>query len=417
MSMTYYAVTDDPNELAHWGIKGMKWGVRHDKPRHPGSRRPRSLAYKKAQSKLQKMMKSGIKKAEASWKAYNSPQAKYERQTNRAIQLARKGKLKYGKLSDEQVRRVTERLDLERQARQLSNQEQTFRHRLAKSISEGVVTGIGQGFGRRASEFIARGSVLKTDRMRAEQQDELDRRKEKRRMRNAEREAKKKAEREFRQQQRKDAYEHERDKKYLEEKTRNAHLYGVNYDSDGKLSGADYAKLYGSSNKGEQAKVRKQERLEARNTTRQRRENERIARQEAAARKKEYTAAARRIEEQQKRLEAANEAERLKQYRKGMSELSSSASKRDQDRAWESKQARIRENQEREAYRSNVKRLADESGRHSKTTSGWRQMDKMEYHKATPRSQVVSSFGGSGDHYSSNTYRPIERKRQRKGKR
>ena len=25
--MTYYAVTNDPNELMHFGIKGMKWGV------------------------------------------------------------------------------------------------------------------------------------------------------------------------------------------------------------------------------------------------------------------------------------------------------------------------------------------------------------------------------------------------------
>ena len=84
MSMTYYAVTDDPNELAHWGILGMKWGVRRTPeqlghPRHTGSKRPRSAAYKKAQSKLGRMMKSGIKKAEAHWKEYNCPKAKEER--------------------------------------------------------------------------------------------------------------------------------------------------------------------------------------------------------------------------------------------------------------------------------------------------------------------------------------------------
>ena len=415
MAMTYYAVTDDPNELAHWGIKGMKWGVRRTDaqlghPRHTGSRRPRSLAYKKAQSKLQKMMKSGIKKAEASWKAYNSPKAKYERQTNRAIEKARKGKLKYGKLTDDQVRRVTERLNLERQARELSSKEQTFRSRLGKSIGEGIITGVGSGVGRVVSEKISRKSTLKTDRMRAEQQDQFDRRKEKRRIRNAEREAEKKMEREFKQQQRKEAYEHERDQRYLEEKTRNAHLYGVSYDSDGKLSGSDYAKLYSSSNKGEQAKARKQERLEARNTTRQRRENERVARQEAATRKKEYAAAAKRIEEQQKRLEAANEAERLKQYRRGMSELSVTASKRDQDRAWQSKQSRIRENQEREAYRSNVKRLASESGRHSKATSGWRSMDKME--------NGISSARSSSSPWGDVSYKTAQRRtRQKKGKR
>ena len=185
--MKYYAVTDDPNELIHWGIKGMKWGVRRTDaqlghPRHTGSKRPRSAAYKRAQSKLSAAMRNGIKAIEKKWKVYNSPvnkqiraEKRYERQTNRAIEKARKGKLKYGKLTDDQVYRITERLALERNARELSNREQTFRHRLAKSIGEGVVTGIGQGFGRKASEWIARGSTLKTDRMRMEQQDRLNR--------------------------------------------------------------------------------------------------------------------------------------------------------------------------------------------------------------------------------------------------
>lgn len=142
MAMTYYAVTDDPNELAHWGIKGMKWGVRHDKPRHPGSRRPRSLAYKKAQSKLQKMMKSGIKKAEAHWKEYNSPKAKEARFMKKAMQQARTGTLKYGKLTDDQVRRVTERLALERNARQLGSTENPkFAKRIKTAVGEGVLRG------------------------------------------------------------------------------------------------------------------------------------------------------------------------------------------------------------------------------------------------------------------------------------
>lgn len=178
--MKYYAVTDDPNELMHYGVLGMKWGVVHDKPRHPGSGR-RSSAYKRAQGKLGKMMRSGIKKAEASWKAYNSPEAKgyraykkYQKQTDRALEQARKGKLKYGKLSDEQVQRVTQRLAMERDARMLSETEKTWGKRLRESIGEGVISGIGQGFGRRTSEWISRGSTLKTDRMRKELQGQMD---------------------------------------------------------------------------------------------------------------------------------------------------------------------------------------------------------------------------------------------------
>ena len=151
--MKYYAVTEDPNELMHFGIKGMKWGVRRTDaqlghPRHTGSKRPRSLAYKKAQAKLSASMRNGIQKVEAKWKAYNSPENKkirankrYEKQTNRAIEKARKGKLKYGKLTDDQVRRVTERLNLEKQARELSDKEKTFMRRLGQSVTQGIITG------------------------------------------------------------------------------------------------------------------------------------------------------------------------------------------------------------------------------------------------------------------------------------
>lgn len=159
MAMTYYAVTDDPNELAHWGIKGMRWGVRHDKPRHSGSRRPRSAAYKKAQSKLGMMMKSGIKKAEAHWKEYNSPKAKEERFMKKAMQQARTGTLKYGKLTDAQVQKVTDRLALERNARQLGGTENPrYAKRLKTAIGEGIIRGIGQGTGAYIEErFRGRG--------------------------------------------------------------------------------------------------------------------------------------------------------------------------------------------------------------------------------------------------------------------
>ena len=148
MSMTYYAVTDDPNELAHYGVLGMKWGVVHDKPRHSGSGKRRSAAYKKAQSKLSKMMKSGIKKVEANWKAYNSPKAKEARFMKKAIDQARTGTLNYGKLTDAQVKKVTDRLYLERQARQLGSTENpSYAKRLKTAVGEGIVRGIGQGTG------------------------------------------------------------------------------------------------------------------------------------------------------------------------------------------------------------------------------------------------------------------------------
>lgn len=183
MSMTYYAVTDDPNELAHFGIPGMKWGVRKDKPRHSGSRKPRSAAYKKAQNKLGRMMKSGIKKAEAHWNTYNSPAAKEARFMKKAMQQARNGTLKYGKLTDSQVRQVTDRLALERNARMLGSTENPrYAKRLKMAIGEGIIRGIGGGTGAYIEErFRGRGRTtaeIKADKRKAkyEGRDDVQRR-------------------------------------------------------------------------------------------------------------------------------------------------------------------------------------------------------------------------------------------------
>ena len=117
--MKYYAVTDDPNELMHYGVLGMHWGINHDKPRHTGSGKRRSAAYKSAKAKLDASMRNGIAKVQTKWKTYNSPQAKEEHFMKKAMQQARTGTLKYGKLTDAQVRKVTQRLALERDARSL----------------------------------------------------------------------------------------------------------------------------------------------------------------------------------------------------------------------------------------------------------------------------------------------------------
>lgn len=223
--MKYYAVTDDPNELMHYGILGMKWGVLRT-PEQLGHRKlpktnvrkvqsllksaqkaqKRSPAYISASDKLRKMTKHGIKKAEANWfsnkksssintakvqslmsKApiknrkslfenvknsvndYMSPKNRSERLFEKHVQLARQGRLKYKGISDAEVARITKRLDLERQTRQLSGAEQpSFMRRLGSAVSEGFISGVGRGVSNRISERISRGGELKT--MRKKQQ-------------------------------------------------------------------------------------------------------------------------------------------------------------------------------------------------------------------------------------------------------
>lgn len=162
--MTYYAVTNDPNELMHFGIKGMKWGVTrtpeqlgHHKSPKPS--KPRSPAYQKASAKLGRMMRHGIAKAQAKWEDYNSPYSKAERAYKRNekafqkhLQLAREGRLKYKGISDEEVGRITDRLALERSSRLLSGSEkQSFGRRLRERVGEGVIEGAGRG----VSSYVA----------------------------------------------------------------------------------------------------------------------------------------------------------------------------------------------------------------------------------------------------------------------
>lgn len=150
--MKYYAVTNDPTELMHYGIKGMKWGVIRTDAQlgHPSKpKKPRSAAYKKAESKLGKMMKSGIKKAEAHWQEHNSPEnkayrayKKAEKRFEKHLQKAREGRLRYKGISDAEVARITDRLALERQSRSLSGAEKPkFIRRLGSAAGEGVLRG------------------------------------------------------------------------------------------------------------------------------------------------------------------------------------------------------------------------------------------------------------------------------------
>ncbi len=221
--MKYYAVTDDINELYHYGVKGMKWGQHL----FGDDLRPKSSAYKRAAKKLkglsvrefmrkdpeartnekyQKQVQKALKrtaiseqkhkldlvrdKFNANEKAYKDAQraiktrervmrdrdryaqrlersqvkqihkaAKAEKKFDRYLQDAREGHLRAGKLSDEQIQRINDRLNLERQARQLGGSEKaSYRSRKREAFREGKIEGIKRGTAA-GMEELARGLV------------------------------------------------------------------------------------------------------------------------------------------------------------------------------------------------------------------------------------------------------------------
>lgn len=199
--MKYYAVTDDPNELLHYGVKGMKWGQHL----FGDDLRPKSAGYKRALGKLKgfaKKAKSSVQKSATQHamnkqkkqedkfnkavqksqqrinmienmrnvdritsyenrvdRAYKNEQkaakaaakqdrkyARNERKMEKYTQLARENRLRYGKLSEDQINRIHDRLALENNTRALGGREKPrFRTRMKDALQEGILQGVVQG--------------------------------------------------------------------------------------------------------------------------------------------------------------------------------------------------------------------------------------------------------------------------------
>lgn len=239
--MKYYAVTDDPTELIHYGVKGMKWG------QHIFVKE-RSAGFRRASSKLSKNMRHGIRSKIAHWKKSPSPAVlrakakvkaakqeakafkKEQKFMAKAIQKAREGKLKYGKLTDSQVQRVTERLQLEQRARQLGSTEKPkFRTRMKDAVQEGMLRGATAGTSAYIEEqWRAKGKVKanqkygkKLAKVNAREKMYENKYSDKY---NAKRFAKKQRQEEHREEKR------------AEQLAREAYEYGAVFDSKGKLN-------------------------------------------------------------------------------------------------------------------------------------------------------------------------------------
>lgn len=228
--MKYYAVTEDPNELFHYGRRGMKWGkhIFGDKPKSPGYKRAlgklrastksiKSAIQKSAtqysmnrQKRQQNKYNQAVKKAQRNnelvenlynldkvrvnergldrdyWGAakiariQDKQQRKIDRINNKLaikqlkqevkyskkelnmdklVQKARSGKLKYGQLSDDQVQRLTDRLNMEQRARNLGSTEKTWRQQKKEAFRQGKLQGITRGTAA-AMEEVARAGTI-----------------------------------------------------------------------------------------------------------------------------------------------------------------------------------------------------------------------------------------------------------------
>lgn len=94
--MKYYAVTEDPNELLHYGVKGMKWG----KHLFGDDLKPKSTAYKNAAKKL-KSLASSVTKA-----VNNTKNAIQKSSVQRSINKQKKQEEKFNEAVAKTQRRI-----------------------------------------------------------------------------------------------------------------------------------------------------------------------------------------------------------------------------------------------------------------------------------------------------------------------
>lgn len=197
--MKYYAVTDDPRELYHYGVKGMKWGQHL----FGDNSRPKSQAYKRVSNKLRSLVgnrrkeehkyENAVKKSQDRIKQienlyrvdqekqqydnlnreYNLARKRYKRDKRREdqyarneanmdkiLEKARRGKLKYGKLSPDQIQRIQDRLQMEANTRKLGSTEKTWYQQKKEARRAGKLQGITRGTAAAMEEVARAGANL-----------------------------------------------------------------------------------------------------------------------------------------------------------------------------------------------------------------------------------------------------------------
>lgn len=103
------------NFLSHYGVKGMKWGVRKDRAERRAAAKGETFAFKRVTPKPQKAFKRSSPKPEASAdkKEATRIQSKVQKKSNTSA------------LSNDDLRKVNERMRLEQEYSRLTNSNQT----------------------------------------------------------------------------------------------------------------------------------------------------------------------------------------------------------------------------------------------------------------------------------------------------
>lgn len=135
----------EDNELYHYGVKGMKWGIR---------RTPAQLGHKTAKKSSSTVKKAASSAAKAVSKAYSVHKAKAQakKQAKENVESNKKIKKKsVEEMTDAELQQRIRRMQLEQQYNQLNPKKVSAGEKFVKTVGDAVVPAL-QSTGRKALE-------------------------------------------------------------------------------------------------------------------------------------------------------------------------------------------------------------------------------------------------------------------------
>ena len=136
--MPMYFVESSTNELTHHGVKGMKWGIRKRQYSSGNS----SKRKKSSKRSLLSMFKRNKKTSDTQ----SSSRKTQQEQTKKKVNIS--------ELSDDELKKMVTRMQLEQNYRQLNPKQTTIGERIVKAMSDGAISGLQNATQNTVSTFL-----------------------------------------------------------------------------------------------------------------------------------------------------------------------------------------------------------------------------------------------------------------------